>query len=134
MALLARREHSRRELARKLKSRGYTDEQVQHALASLTADGLQSDARFAEAFVRQRMAQGYGPRKIQYELQERGISADQIRGCLPDDAETWLHQARTIHRKRFGQRAETPKELAKQQRYLQARGFDFDIIKRILSN
>ena len=54
LGLLTRREHSRRELSRKLTSRGVEAADVRSAVDRLEAEGWQSDTRFAEALVRSR--------------------------------------------------------------------------------
>jgi SOS response regulatory protein OraA/RecX len=74
--LLARREHARTELGRKLSQRGFSESLVGEVLDALEAENLLSDRRFTESFVEQRMARGQGPLKIRHELRERGISAE----------------------------------------------------------
>ena len=81
MDYLARREHSEQELIRKLNSRGFDEELVEIAVAELMADGLLSDARFAEAFVNSRFQRGSGPQKIRAELRERGIAPSLSVSC-----------------------------------------------------
>ena len=63
MNLLARREHSATELLQKLKQREHAEEDILKAIEELQADNLQSDARFAESFINQRVNAGYGPSK-----------------------------------------------------------------------
>ena len=78
MGLLARREHSARELSHKLKSRDYDEVSIQAVIESLIDEGLQSDDRFAEQFTRSRVEKGYGPIRIRQELRERGIADSPI--------------------------------------------------------
>jgi len=73
LGLLARREHSRSELAAKLAARGVGSEIAEHVLAELSAGALQSDERFAEDYARARIERGYGPEQILAGLRERGI-------------------------------------------------------------
>ncbi len=73
MDLLARREHTRKELARKLSKKfRAVPEIVEEELDKLKAEGLQSDARLAEVFIRSRVSRGQGPVKIKMELRARG--------------------------------------------------------------
>ncbi|MCB1644681.1 MAG: regulatory protein RecX [Pseudomonadales bacterium] len=82
MDLLARREHSRLELHEKLSRRfAGCQELIQSETEKLTAEGLQSDARLAEAYVRARSNRGQGPRKIRMELRQRASVTTLF--CLP---------------------------------------------------
>lgn len=133
MDLLARREHAARELRQKLKLREYENEEIEACISRLQTQDLQSDERFAESFVRQRMNQGYGPVRIRHELRDRGVRDDLIEQQVPGDYEIWLEIAARQHAKRYSLPAADLKERAKQSRYLQNRGFDFDVIKRVLN-
>ena len=134
MGLLARREHSRKELAYKLAGRGFGHEEITETLDALEAERLLSDARFAESYVRSRSARGFGPLRIRLELQERGVDEALIEQYIAEAEEDWTELARAQHRKRFGsQRPADFNERAKQARFLQGRGFPSDIIHRVLN-
>ena len=75
MDLLARREHARGELLSKLEKAGFESNVALDAILTLESENLQSDARFAEAFVRSRFNQGKGPVRIRQELRERDVAA-----------------------------------------------------------
>jgi len=130
--LLARREHSRRELERKLAQRGHDAATVAAALDALAGEGLQSDARFAEAYVRSRVERGYGPLRIAAELDERGVAAELTRPLLDDDAEIWLARCREAHARRFAAAPAGLRERSRQSRFLAARGFTGEQIRRTL--
>ena len=134
MDLLARREHSRRELQRKLAQRAFAADEIVAALDRLEDDGLLSDRRFAAAYVRQRIDKGYGPIRIRQELRERGVADGLIDEALAPAAEQWLAVAARQHDKHFGRQPEDMKARARQSRYLQNRGFDFDVIREIISD
>ncbi|MEM9057270.1 MAG: regulatory protein RecX [Pseudomonadota bacterium] len=125
IGLLARREHSTLELARKLELRRFPETLIDEALARLADDGLLSDERFAEEFVRSRVGRGPGPRKIRHELKARGIDAAHADRLLYGDSHDWQALAEAARRRRFGNGvpAEFP-ERARQARFLQQRGFD----------
>jgi len=131
--LLARREHSRVELRRKLRTRGHPPEAVEQALARLGEYGYQSDARFAESFVRSRVDRGQGRLKIVAALRERGID-DGIASALLDLGEPeWRRLATAALHKRFGDAAPADRaEWAKRARFLAGRGFTSDIVSRVL--
>jgi regulatory protein len=147
MDLLARREHTLAELQRKLqaygvKRQGHQQEDdgtgalvelVAGVVASLRMEGLVSDERFAEGFVRYRMNRGYGPQRIQAELRERGVD-DKIQALYLDAGDSqWLEQVAQVRRKRFGEALpDDYKERARQARFLQYRGFTADQIREVL--
>ena len=108
---------------------------MQQALAALQADGLLSDARFAEAYLSMRAAKGYGPLRIRMELQERGVDEALISDCLAAAEQDWFAAANAVRRKRFG--ATLPadfEERAKQARFLQYRGFSTEQVKTALGD
>ena len=130
--LLALREHSRRELERKLDARGFDADVIAGALDRLAADGLQSDARFAEQFIHSRMQRGSGPQKIRAELRERGVDAADIGLAMEALDGDWLALLRSVREKKFG--SELPgdyRERARQMRFLQQRGFSSAQIGRL---
>ena len=130
---LARREHSRRELTRKLAARGFPDDVVASALDELERTGALADARFTDSFVRARVAKGQGPQRIRAELAQRGIADDEADGVLRAADVDWLATIRAVRAKRFG--PELPRdyaERARQARFLQYRGFDAAQIRAAL--
>ncbi len=131
--LLARRDHSRLELQRKLRTRGHQPEAVEQALTRLGEHGYQSDVRFAESFVRSRVDRGQGRLKIGAALRERGID-DGIASALLDLGEAeWRRLATAALRKRFGDAAPAGRaEWVKQARFLAGRGFTSDVVSRVL--
>ncbi|MGA7802660.1 MAG: regulatory protein RecX [Gammaproteobacteria bacterium] len=135
LGLLARREHSRRELARKLAQRGYDPQIVDPLLSALIAEGLLSEERFAEGYVYVRSARGYGPLRIRAELRERGVPEELVDSFLDDRDPQWADAVAAVHRKRFG--ADRPsdfRERVKQARFLQQRGFTPEQIRRVLND
>jgi regulatory protein len=124
LKLLARREHSARELKRKLAARGITDEDAAAAVEHAIAENWQSDSRYAEMLVRTRIAGGYGPVRIEAELEVAGVPSDQIRAALDGAEVDWRMLAIEQHAKKFGAPPTSSAERAKQYRYLQGRGFD----------
>jgi regulatory protein len=131
--LLARREHSRQELKRKLRARDFPPDTIEATLAELTTSGALAEVRFTESFVRSRAARGKGPVRIRMELEERGIAADDSKPALTSEEQDWHALARAVRAKRFGATVPTDyKERARQARFLQYRGFDAAQIKSAL--
>jgi len=96
LALLTRREHSKHELAGKLRARGYTLDEIDTTLARLMDQGWQSDVRFAQALLRHRAASGYGPRWIRAELGTHGLDSALIESALEGFEGDWRSLARDL--------------------------------------
>jgi len=135
VGLLARREHSRAELARKLAARGAPREAVEAVLDRLAARRLQSDARYAESLVNSRLGRGQGPVRIRRELAQQGVEASLVDEALDACGEDWAAAAREVRRRKFG--AEVPtawKDKARQMRFLEYRGFTSEHIRAALGD
>ena len=130
MDLLARREHSKRELLYKIRKRFPSETiLIEDAIETLNQEGLQSDRRLAEAFLRSRANGGQGPMKIRSELKTKGVKDEDINRAFADCAIDWCEQVTSVASKRFGELGpENAKERAKRSRFLQQRGFSFDEI------
>lgn len=131
LGLLVRREHSARELQRKLQSKGYEAAEGAAAVAALRRADYQSDSRFAEALARQRMAAGYGPRYIQAEVSSHGIASALVRPLL--DAVDWPARAVELARRRLGSKANTREARLRVAQWLARRGFPADAIRAATS-
>lgn len=128
--LLARREHSRRELALKLGGRGFDEAVIGRVLDALESERLLSDSRYAEFLVRTRIDSGHGPLRIRAELRERGVDEAVADKYLAEADVDWTALAEQVRRRRFGERVPGDfKVRAKQMRYLQYRGFDAEQIR-----
>ncbi|KAF1721987.1 recombination regulator RecX [Pseudoxanthomonas wuyuanensis] len=102
LGLLTRREHSRKELTRKLTARGVMQEDADAAVQQLAGDGWQSDLRFAEFLVRSRVGSGYGPLRIRAELATHGLDRDAIAAAMDTFDGDWTETACDLVRRRFG--------------------------------
>ena len=133
MNLLARREHSVRELRLKLKRRFSDEAMVQEQLQRLTDERLQSDARCAESYLRQRADKGYGPVRIREELRERGVAEGDVLAALELLDIDWRTLAAQVLERKFGSASPADlKDKARQLRFLQYRGFSSDHYYRLL--
>jgi len=130
LRLLARREHSELELRNKLAARSVPDEIITAVQDELRDEGLLSNRRFVEAYVRGRFERGYGPARIQAELYERGIDSELMAQPLEALSQSWVDSAVRQRHKRFGH--DLPKdyrERSRQMRFLQHRGFTGEQIR-----
>lgn len=134
---LAQREHSRLELERKLARHVQDSEaataqaQIAAALDQLTAAGLLSEARAAEAVL---LHQGrrFGARRLRQVLQAKGLDADLVASTLQQARGTELERAREVWARRFGVTPADAKQAQQQMRFLAGRGFDSDVIRRVV--
>ena len=123
--MLTRREHSRLELFQKLQIKGFDIDVINNSISKLGQQNYQSDERFAEDFILMRFNQGKGPVRIVSELKMRGINTFDL------SAFDWFELAKEIRQKKFGNQSSSDyKEIAKQKRFLQSRGFNLDQINQ----
>lgn len=131
VAYLARREYSRAELREKLLATGATRDEADAVLDQMTAQGYLSDARFANALVRQRTGT-VSKRAISASLKAKGVDADVASAALAG-SELDDHDAMVaLWRRKFGAPPANDREKARQIRFLQSRGFALSAIFRLL--
>jgi regulatory protein len=130
IALLARREHSSRELKAKLVQRGFDAEETSQVLDTLVTKDFQNDARFGEMLVRTRIEGGYAARWIIAELRTHGVDEEAAGNLIDAAAPDWLQLALRQLRRRYGSRpARDFAERGKRSGFLLRRGFDPSTVK-----
>jgi regulatory protein len=127
---LARREHSRAELARKLLPHADSPESLEQLLEALTARKQLSDERYAEARAH-RLARKYGAARIRRDLRAKGVDETIVERA---SAGGELERARAILARKYRAPSTTPAERARRMRFLQSRGFSHDTIRKLLSS
>jgi regulatory protein len=127
---LARREHSRAELSRKLAPHAESPEALAALLDGLAARKQLSDERYAEARAHQ-LARKYGAARIRRDLEAKGVDAETAARA---SAGGELERARAILARKYRAPATTPKERARRMRFLLSRGFSYDTIRRVVSS
>jgi regulatory protein len=130
LRLLARREHTRQELESKLSPHAGSSEDLKGLLAGLAQKNQLSEERFAEERVR-RLSRKYGAARIRQELKAKGVSEELIERVSPADE---LERARAILERKYRSPAATREERARRMRFLQGRGFSFDVARSLLSS
>jgi regulatory protein len=125
---LVRRDHSRAELARKLAPYAESASALEALLDELNARKQLSDERYAEARASS-LSRKYGAAKIRQDLKAHGI-ADALVARVSAEGE--LERARSILARKYREPARTREEKAKRARFLQGRGFSFDVVQRLL--
>jgi len=131
LRLLARREHCRAELARKLEAAGFDAGDVQPLLDEFEAKNWLSDRRFAESWVADHRAKA-GSVKLAYELRLRGVADVIIETVLSENRDSELERARAVWQKKFRSAPIASADTARQIRFLQGRGFALDVIRRVI--
>lgn len=126
---LSAREHSRAELVRKLAPHADTPEALERVLDELQAKDFISEARVADSVVNRRAVR-FGAARVKQELQRKGLSSELIADAVNGLKTTELSRAREVWRRKFSEPASDAAGRAKQMRFLAARGFGTDVIRR----
>ena len=137
LRILTRRDHSRYELVRKLKQRGFSIEDIDDAVADCERLDYINDERTVKVYIRQLKRKGYGKKRIQLELNKKGLKGDRILGILDQnvsEADEREGAARILNKniKRFEREKDRLKRRDKIYRFLHARGFAQSVISHIL--
>lgn len=128
--LLARREHSRAELARKLAAHGEPDE-IADLLDTLERENLLSNERYAESLANVRSGR-HGSLRLKADLRNKGVPESVVAEAVREARGNDLESARAVWAKKFGQPPVDAAERAKQMRFLAGRGFPLDIVRRVV--
>ena len=135
---LSQREHSRAELERKLarfaeeQPDASAADQIAQALDDLAARGFQSEDRVAASVLHSQGAR-YGQRRLRQTLMAKGLAPELVSSTLQAAKTTELARAHEVWRKKFGTPAADAAGRAKQARFLVARGFDADVVRRVVA-
>ena len=130
---LAAREHSRMELERKLKPHTTSAEELVQVLDELAAKDFISEARVVESVINRRSAK-FGAGRIKHELLGKGLDAELVLEAVSGLKATEVERAREIWCRKFGGPAPDAAGRAKQMRFLAARGFSGDAIRKVVSS
>jgi regulatory protein len=133
LRLLARREHSRAELVRKLESAGFVRQDIAPLLDAFETQNWLSDRRFAESYVADHRARA-GSIKLAYDLRQRGVSDGIIESVLGDNRDSELERACEVWKRKFGAAPADRANKARQMRFLQSRGFTSEVIRRVITD
>jgi regulatory protein len=132
---LTRRDYSQQEITLKLKSKGFSPEDIQAVVAGLVQATLINEPRFIENYICWRRRKGFGPLRIRMELQARGIAPDVIAERIQITDNAWFTEAHKVWQKHFkGKRPDDFKNRAQQMRFLQYRGYSREQIESVFGN
>jgi regulatory protein len=130
LRLLARREHSRAELARKLSAHAESPAALDVLLADLERRKQLSDERYASERAHW-LSRKYGAARIRLDLKSKGVSGELVERVSPEGE---LERARAILARKYRGEATTREERARRMRFLQGRGFSHDTIRKLVSS
>lgn len=138
LRLLATREHSRRELGRKLAPHAADAAQLEAVLEQLQAKGYINDQRVVESVLHRRAGK-LGATRVRQELQQKGLDPQAVNDAVTKLQSTELARAQAVWARKFAQPdvesggpASDAGARAKQMRFLAARGFAGDTIRRVV--
>jgi len=132
LRLLSNREHSRYELAQKLRQHAQSEEELQQVLEWLQIKGFINEQRVLESIVYRRSPKlGYA--RVARELKDKGLADHAVASALKDLKETEAERAKIVWLKKFKTPANTPAERAKQMRFLMSRGFAPAVVIQVLN-
>lgn len=132
LRLLARREHSRAELAQKLAPHASPEDELESLLDEFARRNLLSESRYAETRAH-KLARKYGAARIVRELRAKGVPDEVVAQAATAARATEIERARGIWQRKFRSAPASREERAKQMRFLQSRGFSFETIRIVLS-
>jgi len=132
LRLLARREHTRAELARKLAPHAAANPALASLLENLEARGLVSEERYAEARAHQ-LSRKFGAIRIRRELVAKGVAAETAARFATDLGKSEIDRARSILARKYKSAATSPRERARRMRFLHSRGFSQEVIRAALA-
>ena len=131
LAMLARREHTRAEMTRKLSPHSESPEQIEQLLDALVARGWLSETRFAESRANT-LGRKFGSRKIEHDLRSRGVSVEVVEHAVEQARTQELENCRAAWQRKFGVLPQTAAERGRQMRFLAGRGFSAEAVYRVL--
>ena len=138
LRILTRRDHSKHELSQKLKARGYAEEVIEEVILKCERFDYINDERTAQVFIRQRQKKGYGRKRIQFELNLKGLRGKHIQDALSksiSEADECQGAEKVFqkHARRFDREKDALKRKDKIYRFLYGRGFSKAVISATIS-
>lgn len=133
LRLLARREHSGKELLNKCLVKAYDRDAILAVIEELVRQGWQDDSRYAESYARHRIQKGYGPVFIMHQLRQNGVDAVNLEDIVETVAGSWMNVLEQVYAKKYKHSNQHKacmdrQEWAKRSRFLMQRGFPVDMI------
>ena len=137
LRILTGRDHSKYELTRKLKQRGFKQQDIEKAVSECIRLDYINDERTARVYIRQLIRKGYGVKRIRHDMDKKGLRGKQVQNILSEtfsDADEHDSAVRVLKKniRRFELESDPKKRRDKIFRFFYARGFSQEIIRKIL--
>ena len=133
LRLLMRRDHGRAELVKNLAQHAESNEAVEQLLDELVRRKLLSEDRMAESRANT-LSRKFGVSRIRHDLRAKGIADETIERVAAEAQATEVERAREIWKRKFREPAASRADRAKQMRFLAARGFSHDTIRKVMGS
>ena len=137
LRILTGRDHSKSELIRKLKQRGFKPEDIEKAVSECERLDYINDERTSRIYINQMIRKGHGLNRIRHEMNKKGLRGQRIQNILCE-IESDIDEAQGAERilekniKRFDREGNLKKRRDKIYRFLYARGFSPDTIRKLI--
>ena len=139
LRILTGRDHSKYELTRKLKQRGFKPEDIEKAVSECIRLDYINDERTARIYIGQLIRKGYGRKRVDHEMNKKGLKGERIQNIISESVSgaDELDGAERILKKnirRFERETDLKKRRNKIYRFLYTRGFSQETIRQLMNN
>ncbi len=129
--ILNRKDYTEFEMFSKLKMKGFDDNEINETIKYLKSNNFLNDKRYVENFVYFRLKNGYGKKRIEYDLKKKGIGEELINKYVNSADE--MQSAKSILKAKAEHLKEDKNRRVKLFAFLARRGFNYEIINRLLN-
>ncbi len=129
---LARAMKTERQMRTYLSGKGYGEDVVDVVMAKLKDYGYVDDKRYAKLYVEQNCATK-GEIRLKHELTQKGVGKNVVETFCEQDSETSRLNATHLAEKYMRNKPCDKATLAKLQRYLLGRGYNYDVINAVVA-
>ena len=134
MNALSRREHSEKEIYLKFVNLVNSKDALLEEIFKLKEEGLISNQRYAEAYIRSRFHSGFGPIRIKYELEKKGVIEAIIKTAFQETDLDWDDKLKSEFKKKYESNDMKSSNDNKISKFFLYRGFDLEKISKLIKN
>ena len=134
MNALSRREHSEKEIYLKFVNLVNSKDTLLEEILKLKEEGLISNQRYAEAYIRSRFHSGFGPIRIKYELEKKGVIEAIIKTAFQETDLDWDDKLKREFKKKYESNDMKSSNDNKISKFFLYRGFDLEKISKLIKN
>ena len=134
MNALSRREHSEKEIYLKFVNLVNSKDILLEEILKLKEEGLISNQRYAEAYIRSRFHSGFGPVRIKYELEKKGVIKTIIKTAFQETDLDWDDKLKSEFKKKYESNDMKSLNDNKISKFFLYRGFDLEKISKLIKN